>query len=449
MAFSFAFHIDYSVRGTAKCQKCKRCIKKDELRIAKPAIFKKKEIKRYFHVNCLFDSFSRARTLENIITSNNQIERFTLIKEEDQDRINQLILESKSIASKISIRSDKCKNKELNGSSVNSAQKNDNDNQSKRKIISRKVCKNSTMNIMYTNADQLTATKKTELEFKISLEKPMIVAICEVKNKNGKTRDIVEYEIEGFKLFYVNLANKPGRGIAVYIHNSMEKSVQHISSKLNYEECCLIEINLRSNDKMLFGCIYRSPTPSATSEENNKVLNQLLNHISIQKYSHICLVGDFNYKKINWKNMTTTESENSIEQKFIDCIQDSYLYQHVNKPTRIRGTDEPSLLDLVLTNEEYQVSDMRHHAPLGRSDHSVLSFKFQCYIEKVSTQTKYMYHKGDYDSMRESLIQSNWSAQYVESIREKNMNDAWLELKNKFLELRNKYVLVQESGLEN
>ena len=57
-----------------------------------------------------------------------------------------------------------------------------------------------------------------------------------------------------------------------------------------------------------------------------------------------------------------------------------------------------------------------------------------------------MYHKGDYDSMRESLIQSNWSAQYVESIREKNVNDAWLEIKDKFLELRNKFVPVQESG---
>ena len=450
--FSFQFYVDYSVKGTAKCQKCKKCIVKGELRIAKPAIYKKMEIKRYFHAECLFHSFSRSRTLENIITSNNQIEGFTLIKKEDQDHINQLILESRSIASKITIKNDKFKNKELNGSSVNSAQKNasnplfDNDNQSKRKVISRKGCKNSTINIMYTNADQLTTSKKTELEFKISLEKPMIVAVCEVKNKNGNNRDIVEYEIEGFKLFHVNLANTSGRGIAVYIHNSMEKSVQHISSKLNFEESCLIEINLRSNDKMLFGCIYRSPTPSATSEENNKVLNQLLNHISTQKYSHICLVGDFNYKKINWKNMTTTESENSIEQKFIDCIQDNYLYQHVTKPTRIRGTDEPSLLDLVLTNEEYQVSDVRHHAPLGRSDHSVISFKFQCYIEKASTQTKYMYHKGDYESMRESLIQSNWSAQFVESIKEKNMNDAWLELKDKFLELRNKYVPVQQSG---
>ena len=78
--FSFQFYVDYSVKGTAKCQKCKRCIVKGELRIAKPAIYKKMEIKRYFHVECLFHSFSRSRTLENIITSNNQIEGFTLIK---------------------------------------------------------------------------------------------------------------------------------------------------------------------------------------------------------------------------------------------------------------------------------------------------------------------------------------------------------------------------------
>ena len=54
LVFSFLFYVDYSVKGIAKCQKCKKkCITKGEVRIAKPAMFKKTEIKRYFHVKCL------------------------------------------------------------------------------------------------------------------------------------------------------------------------------------------------------------------------------------------------------------------------------------------------------------------------------------------------------------------------------------------------------------
>ena len=42
------------------------------------------------------------------------------------------------------------------------------------------------MKIMYTNADQMTSSKKAELLKKIELHKPMIVAVCEMKAKNQK-----------------------------------------------------------------------------------------------------------------------------------------------------------------------------------------------------------------------------------------------------------------------
>ena len=92
-------------------------------------------------------------------------------------------------------------------------------------------------------------------------------------------------------------------------------------------------------------------------------------------------IGDFNYKKINWATWTPTCGESSPEMKFIEGVRDCYLHQHVEKPTRRRGSDEPSLLDLVLTNEEMQVTDIQHHAPIGKSDHDVLCFNFHCYLD--------------------------------------------------------------------
>ena len=67
--------------------------------------------------------------------------------------------------------------------------------------------------------------------------------------------------------------------------------------------------------------------------------------------------------------------------KFIEVVCDCYLHQHLEKPTRKRGNDEPSLIDLVLTDEVMQVPDIVYHAPLGKSDHNIISFNFNCYLD--------------------------------------------------------------------
>ena len=46
-------------------------------------------------------------------------------------------------------------------------------------------------------------------------------------------------------------------------------------------------------------------------------------------FSHILVVGDFNFKEINWKTNMSTVSENHISTKFFECCRDSYFYQHV------------------------------------------------------------------------------------------------------------------------
>ena len=76
-------------------------------------------------------------------------------------------------------------------------------------------------------------------------------------------------------------------------------------------------------------------------------------------------------------------------------------YQHVENPPRRRHTDEPSLLDLVLTNEPTQISELLHAAPLGKSDH-VLTFNFHCYVYYGKPKERFLYHKGNYNAMRHS-----------------------------------------------
>ena len=62
--------------------------------------------------------------------------------------------------------------------------------------------------------------------------------------------------------------------------------------------------------------------------------------------------------------------------------------------TRYRGGFEPSLLDLVFTNEENMIESINHMSGLGKSDHLQLEFIFNCYTEITQTLvTKLIFFK--------------------------------------------------------
>ena len=93
-------------------------------------------------------------------------------------------------------------------------------------------------------------------------------------------------------------------------------------------------------------------------------------------------MGYLNFKNIDWETLTTEgNSTTDLNYRFIKCIRHSYLLQHVFEPTQQRGTDRPSTLDVLLTNKENMNSELEISAPLGRSDHSILKFNFQCYMD--------------------------------------------------------------------
>ena len=72
----------------------------------------------------------------------------------------------------------------------------------------------------------------------------------------------------------------------------------------------------------------------------------------------------------------------------------------------------PSQQDLIFTNELEMVSDMHHMAPLGKSDHQMLKFNFNCYAEYTGTQHRFNYNRGDNEDARQALqevpLTANW-----------------------------------------
>ena len=89
------YGIDNAKMGTSGCKKCKVKITKGGLRIAKivPNPFTESggDMKQYFHPQCIFETFVRARATTKKIESPEDLEGWSNIGQEDKDEVLKLI----------------------------------------------------------------------------------------------------------------------------------------------------------------------------------------------------------------------------------------------------------------------------------------------------------------------------------------------------------------------
>ncbi len=181
--------------------------------------------------------------------------------------------------------------------------------------------------------------------------------------------------------------------------------------RADFDENCWVEIGLKGKDKLLVGCIYRSPNSDIINDV--KVLSSLKKICSRKEYSHLLICGDFNFPDINWIEDLTPENQQSPGFHFRECIRDCYLSQHVKEPTHRRAEQTPSTLDLVFTNEENMVEGLTVEAPLGKSHHAVLVFTYVCYTKPKSHDfPKPLYSKGNYDKFAIWLKSFDWDKDF-------------------------------------
>ena len=157
------------------------------------------------------------------------------------------------------------------------------------------------------------------------------------------------------------------------------------------------------------------------------------------RQSHKLIMGDFNFRDINWSDMTTASNEQHNSTLFIESIRDSFLFQHVTEPTRIRENNEPSVLDLNFTNEEEMVSDIQYESSLGKSDHLILSFKFSNYSDlniKDNKYTRQNFFKGDYQSIIGQLELINWDGE-MDGL---DLSGSWTWFTELYIDLLEKYI---------
>ena len=113
----------------------------------------------------------------------------------------------------------------------------------------------------------------------------------------------------------------------------------------------------------------------------------------------ICIVGDIYFPRIDWSNLFTVSGD---DKQLIDALGSVNFSQLVGRLTRFRQGQEPSLIDLVIVNNEFLVSQIDHDNPIGKSDNVALTFDLYIYFIVTDSVNMYRYNliKGRYNVMQ-------------------------------------------------
>ena len=176
--------------------------------------------------------------------------------------------------------------------------------------------------------------------------------------------------------------------------------------------------------------------------DNSGNIKTLLERANQLKYSHIMVTGDFNMSTTNWQLIQAT---NPMEEDLIDTIQGRYWTQHVDQPTRIRATDTPRILDLVLTNEINMIEEIKYLPPLGASDHLITAAKLNLYTEvNQSNNYSLALNKTNFE-VRRAIGEINWE----DLFQNKNIEKCWSVIKNIVMGIVMEHTPIRKTGNGN
>ena len=93
------------------------------------------------------------------------------------------------------------------------------------------------------------------------------------------------------------------------------------------------------------------------------------------------------------------------EEIFIKIVQDCFLTQHVQEPTR-----QSNILDLVLTIEPNMIDNLTVKENFSASDHQIVECELiaETVVNEV-IKTRYCYDKANYDEIKQALNDIKWS----------------------------------------
>ena len=265
---------------------------------------------------------------------------------------------------------------------------------------------------------------------------PKILSVTESWSKDWMSDGSLS--LEGYTMYRCDRkggeGDSKGGGTILYIKNDIEQRSCKVLNGGDFDSSAWSWIMEEGGKKVLVGSVYRSPNGSVENDE--LLLKKIRDAVELMGANRILLLGDFNLPKVNWDERRVMPGARRVERLFLETIEDCYLYQHVGEDTRYCG-GQASLLDLVFTKEERDVRDIEILAPLGKSDHGIVTGNFiSKWVPRKVHRPRRMYHKGDYFKINRELKKVDWNAAF----EGKSVNECWEIYWKKLEELVSLYV---------
>ena len=158
--------------------------------------------------------------------------------------------------------------------------------------------------------------------------------------------------------------------------------------------------------RLVIGIAYRTPSAPESWISN---LSTALEHSSRNITSRLLLVGDFNLPDVDVSSGQATSADGVT---FVNIAQQHGLTEHVQQNTRYRHGQNPSRLDLILTNEHHMIDVTEINAPLGASDHVVIDFRIihDVTITKPAHTSRRNFRRANFSTVRDSLRKVDWTS---------------------------------------
>ncbi|GAB0179366.1 hypothetical protein GRJ2_000401900 [Grus japonensis] len=149
--------------------------------------------------------------------------------------------------------------------------------------------------------------------------------------------------MQGYKLFRKDRQGKRGGGVALYVNDQLECMELHLGMDEEPTKSLWVRIKGKAGKgDIIVGVCYR---PLDQEDQANEALYRQIGAASHSKA--LVLMGDFNHLDVCWRDTTAGHKQS---RRFLESIDDSFLLQVIEEPTR-RG----AMLDLFLTHNENRI----------------------------------------------------------------------------------------------
>ncbi|PKU38936.1 hypothetical protein llap_10761 [Limosa lapponica baueri] len=241
---------------------------------------------------------------------------------------------------------------------------------------------------LYTRAHS-TGNKQEELELHVQLWGHDLTAVTETWWDSSHDWNAVR---DSYVLFRRDRPAGQGDGVALYVRERVER----IELCQGVDDECVESLWVRSKGRAnmgdtVLGVYYRPP------DQEEKVNEAVYRQQEIASQSQaLVLMGSFDYSDIWCKDSTARHTQS---RRFLQCIDDPFLTQVLEEPMR-RGVP----LDLVLTNKEGLVGDVKAGGSFGCSDHKMVEFRILSKRSRAKSRiTNLDFRRADFGLFKDLL----------------------------------------------